>query len=151
MNINITIPKLQPLISKMQQYPEISEKHVNMAISRALVRIMGEAKKEAPVGVNADLQNRWNVSMGRFQGTLASGVPYSSYVQFGTKPHFVPIDAITPWANKKGIPPWAVVKSIAKKGTKANPFMTRALSNAQDGVKEEFSAALSAIMQEIAA
>jgi len=37
-------------------------------------------------------------------------------------PHFPPVQAITPWATKRGLNPYAVAKGIAKKGTPLVPF-----------------------------
>jgi len=52
-----------------------------------------------------------------------SFLEYGEYLDKGTKPHMVPVDAIRPWAKAKGLNEWAVAKSIAKKGTKAHPWL----------------------------
>lgn len=148
MQIKVTIPNLSELQAKLEQYPAISEKYVNQAINASLVRILGEEKQTAPVFIGT-MRDNWTITMGRFQGTLQSNVPYSGFIQTGTAPHFPPIDAITPWATAKGIPPWALAISISKKGTKANPFMTVAISNAQSGINKEFQTALNGILKEI--
>lgn len=150
MNLSVTIPKLNALKDKIAQYPQISEPYVNMAIDRSLVRILGQEKLEAPVDTG-NLRDNWTVKMGRFQGSLESNVPYSVFVQTGTRPHFPPVDAIAPWAIKRGIPPFALALAIAKHGTKPNPFMTRAIKTALPGVKTEFQTALGAIIKDIAA
>ena len=45
------------------------------------------------------------------------------FLDKGTKPHFPPIKSIEPWADAKGIPVWALAKSISEKGTKAHPWI----------------------------
>jgi len=47
---------------------------------------------------------------------------YGDYIETGTKPHFPPIKAITKWAERKGLNPFAVQQSIGKKGTKPQPW-----------------------------
>ena len=49
---------------------------------------------------------------------------YGEFVDSGTKPHWAPIDKLKKWARIRGVNPWAVRASIAKKGTKANPWMS---------------------------
>lgn len=147
--IQMKINGLNKLAKFAEKYPEISEKHIGTAISRSLVRILGEEKVQAPFGVSGLLRDNWAVSTGRFQGILKSLSPYALFVHEGTPPHMPPIAAITPWANKKGINPWAVAMSIKKKGTKANPFLKRAADNSQAGVESEFIAALQNTLAEV--
>ena len=45
------------------------------------------------------------------------------FLDEGTRPHMPPVSEIRPWAQSKGLNEWAVAKSIAKKGTKAHPWL----------------------------
>lgn len=42
---------------------------------------------------------------------------YAIYVEEGTKPHFPPIKAIQGWADRHGIPAYAVALKISREGT----------------------------------
>lgn len=42
---------------------------------------------------------------------------YAVYVEEGTKPHTPPVSALQGWADRHGIPVWAVVRKIAREGT----------------------------------
>ena len=42
---------------------------------------------------------------------------YAIYVEEGTRPHFPPIAALQGWADRHGIPVWAVALKIAREGT----------------------------------
>lgn len=42
---------------------------------------------------------------------------YAIYVERGTKPHRPPISALQGWADRHGIPVWAVVRKIELEGT----------------------------------
>lgn len=149
--IEVKIVGLNKLIKIAEQYPAVSEKHINKAINRALVRIWGAEKLEAPFGISGIMRDNWRVSAGRFEGKLEAASQYALFVHEGTAPHFPPIDAITPWAIKHGIPPFVLARSIAKKGTKANPFLKRAVDKSRDGIQEDFEKALRDIMDEVAA
>jgi hypothetical protein len=43
---------------------------------------------------------------------------YAIFVEKDTRPHWPPIAAITPWANRHGIEPFLVARAISKHGTK---------------------------------
>jgi hypothetical protein len=42
---------------------------------------------------------------------------YAAAVDQGSKPHFPPIEALQGWADRHGIPVWAVARKIARDGT----------------------------------
>jgi hypothetical protein len=150
MQIVFEIKGLDKLKSIADKYPRVAEKHVNYAIQRSLVRLFGEEKRQAPFGVSGNLRDRWNISLGRFTGKLTSGVLYSIFVEFGTRPHIVSVTKdFMRWANKKGLNPWAVAKSIQKKGTQANPFFQRSILRTRKGMSDEFHTALKNIINEI--
>lgn len=65
---------------------------------------------------------------------VGSTSPYAAYVEYGTRPHFPPLDAIRRWCELKGIPVTAafpIAKKIAERGTPAAPFMRPALKAGQ--------------------
>lgn len=62
---------------------------------------------------------------------VGSQSPYAAYVEFGTRPHFPPLDAIRAWCRVKGIPESAafpIARQISVRGTPAIPFMRTALA-----------------------
>lgn len=57
------------------------------------------------------------------KGIIEAGEQYASSVEYGTKPHFPPVSALSSWARKRGINPYALAVAISKRGTKPHPFM----------------------------
>lgn len=55
----------------------------------------------------------------------------------GTAPHWAPKEALQDWANLRGIPVRALQYSIARKGTRANPFAKRAFEAKKDMMIQE--------------
>jgi len=50
--------------------------------------------------------------------------PYGPYVEFGTKPHFPPMDALEDWARRHGLDSaWPICKAISERGTPAQPYL----------------------------
>lgn len=152
--MEIKINGLNNLMKMADRYPAISEKYVNRAIQRSLIRIQDKAKVNAPFGTTGQLKNNWNLRTGRFQGSLSSnaqsgGYYYGTAVEFGTKPHFPPVDKLTLWAKRKGMNPYVLAKSISRKGTKANPFFSKSIKSSESDIDKEFERALDDILKEI--
>jgi len=73
-----------------------------------------------------------NVDPRALTTTIAPTVDYAAHVEFGTAPHFPPPSALQPWARRHGFPSgmagaMLVARAIARRGTKARPFMAPAL------------------------
>jgi len=50
--------------------------------------------------------------------------PYGPYVEFGTKKHFPPLDALEDWARRHGFDSaWPICKAIAERGLPARPYL----------------------------
>lgn len=65
--------------------------------------------------------------------TLTFTTPYAADVELGTPPHVVPIAELQGWADRHSIPAALVARAIAEHGTRAQPYMTPGLQQAQGG------------------
>lgn len=149
MSLELKVNGLKEMIALAEKAPDVTIKHVNTAIIGALTFVEINAKKEAPIGLTKKLYNNWTKTFSPLMGRLSSQMPYASAVQFGTPPHKVNVAEITPWAESKGLNPWAVAKSIEKKGTKANPFFKRALEASEERINTIFRGTLDGIIKEL--
>jgi hypothetical protein len=154
MSIVIEIEGLDKLVDSLKRYPAIAIKHTDLAIQKSLTKIRKEVADEAPRGATGFLRAKWNIEKRPLFGKLSSGASskgafYGSNVEFGTSPHYVSPEQLQGWAKTKGLNPYAVSKSIQKKGTKANPFFSRGVDQSRQEVDRIFDEALSAIIQEI--
>lgn len=149
MSVQVEVKGFDKLVKQIEKYPAISEKHVGKAINKGLVRILGQEKQQAPVGVTANMRDNWRIDMGRFTGALRSMAPYSMAVHQGTGPHYVSGETLKAWAARKGLNPWAVAANIRKHGTKANPFLKRSVELENANVNRDFKDALDAILKEV--
>lgn len=74
--------------------------------------------------------------------------PVVRYLEDGTKPHWPPIADITPWADDKGIPPFLVARSIARKGTVAHRMFRdaeAAMNDLMPGLLADFARSVEAM------
>jgi len=103
---------------------------------KAMTKMEEIAKLKAPVDTG-NLKNRIHLSpmqFGAAEYTLSDGVEYGVYVEYGTKPHYVPITPLIGWAGRvlgDKNAAFAVRAKISKVGTPAQPFFRPALHEVQ--------------------
>lgn len=71
---------------------------------------------------------------------------YAAAIEYGTKPHFPPISALQGWADRHGVPVWAVATKIAREGTEARPYWQPAYEDLDKHINGE----LQGFVEEIA-
>lgn len=114
-----------------QLAPVDTVKSINSAISLMAIKLEQSAKPKVPVdtgALRADVKVQEMRNLYAKVGTLKQ---YGLYVHEGTKPHFPPVSALTGWAKRHGVSPFAVARGISRKGTKARPFLTEALNETE--------------------
>lgn len=109
--------------------------------------ITARAREIAPKDLGT-LRNSITFKPVRAKGRMPRGIkimataPYAIYVHGDpnkkyrqsppfnrTKPHYPPVSALTGWAERKGLNPYAVAASIAEKGTPIIPFLKMAYND----------------------
>lgn len=130
-----------------KDYPDLLDKAIERGLTKLGVIIEGDAVTLAPVNMGRlkgaiTYATKKKQSIPKVAGDAVSrpvtkwtlhvgaNLEYAGHVEYGTRPHFPPIEAIADWAKQKGISEDAVfpiAKSISKKGTKAQPFLRPAL------------------------
>lgn len=58
---------------------------------------------------------------------VGSSLAYAAAVERGTPPHWISVRRVTAWAVRRGINPYAVQRTTARRGTRPQPFLERAL------------------------
>lgn len=68
-----------------------------------------------------------------FTAKVEAQAPYGPSVEYGTKKHFPPPDALEGWARRHGFDSaWPICMVIAKRGLKARPFLVPAFLKVRD-------------------
>lgn len=67
-------------------------------------------------------------------GRVGPSKTYGAYVEFGTKPHWPPIEPLKAWARRHHISPYVLAAKIAKYGTPAQPYMAPSLEKSKDDI-----------------
>lgn len=132
--------------------PARMQKEINLALKNGANLVQRQEAKEMPRGVTNMMTADIRQIVTTENATIGPdpGLDYPLYVELGTKPHMPPVESITEWANSRGIDPWALAKSIAKKGTAANDFVGRTFEDTSEAVIEEFVTAGQSILDFLA-
>jgi len=62
----------------------------------------------------------------RLSVSVGSTAKYAPFIEFGTSPHFPPLEPIRAWCQRKGIPEeaaFAIARAISIRGTPERPFL----------------------------
>lgn len=116
---------------------EAFAKHYAFEVERIMVRRLHEAGPPhgTPISLTGDLANSIHVvhSGGKWRVVIDS--EYADYVEYGTRPHWMPVAAALRYARLRGKPDsfaFAMRAKVAKEGTKAHPFIEPAMIEAAE-------------------
>jgi HK97 gp10 family phage protein len=121
---------------------------------RTMVRVINMIRDSARAAVPVDTGTLRRSIIGEIEtsrdnvvGTVGPTEPYGAPVEFGTRPHFPPVDALKRWAEKRGMNPWAVALAISRKGTKPRPYLIPSFEKHRDDVLIEFKNAIDYLLE----
>ena len=114
------------------------------ACQRTQARVVNDARAAAPVFLTtlrqSILPSDISVTRTNVEAKVVANVDYAAYVEFGTRPHFPPVDALRDWAAKKlgdenlAFP---VARAIGARGTPPRPYLGPALLRNQSFFRRE--------------
>jgi hypothetical protein len=149
---------LQKLIDLWPQAPQQVDRHLRTAMEKAVLVLQEAAVEEAPVGaygiLSSSIYHEVEQSAEGITGTVSTGPEgyYGLFVHGGTDPHWVPIEALKPWARVKlgdENLAYPVRKKIGAVGTDPNPFMQRAADQEEARINSFFDAELAVAIRGI--
>jgi HK97 gp10 family phage protein len=125
-------PELQANIAKLKRLaPEFTKNAVNATA----IAVQARAKLNITDNQTVDTGRlRASVKIETFSGgfsrRVGSDLKYAPSIEFGSRPHFPPLEPIREWCRRHRIPESAaypIALKIAKNGTPAAPFLYPAL------------------------
>lgn len=148
----VRIRGLKELQNLLGRYAQISAPHIQEAISKSLLQIEREGKKAAPVDTGR-LRNSFVTEIKPLRGEVGPNVDYALSVHEGTRPHWPnwrPGSPLADWSRRHGIPAYLVARKISRKGTKPNPFLSKAVKSSVRKIESFFDQALEKTHRDIA-
>lgn len=124
----------------------VSRATARVAVSRALLIVEAEAKREAPVkggGLRRGITHRQTSDT---SGIVGTNSPYARPVHEGSRPHTITARKAKALFWKGARHP---VKSVRHPGNRPNPFMRRAADNSRARVQTELSSVYGAALARV--
>lgn len=140
MAVNVEVEGLSELVRDIKKAGGDAKPLVQAALANSTQEVTQQVRQRAPHAFGT-LQRSVLPEVRYPIGEVAVNEPYGKNVEEGTGPHTPPHAAIERWARKKGLPngvSWAIVNTIKKRGTKAQPFFKPGWEASQGFISEQF-------------
>lgn len=135
--INLRIEGAQELRGDLRALSYAMRAGLTDAMEKSVFRLQDQAKRNTPVDTgrlrsSIDVTVNWDREM--LVGEVQPHTDYALYVHEGTDPHWPPVQALEGWARRHGMDAYVVALAIARRGTKAQPYLRQALETERDNV-----------------
>ncbi len=134
--IQIKIKNLDKIKAALAKSPQIVAKHINKAIKKSIFDIRNRAIDTTPVKTGR-LRGSYDTRFGMLRGQLRPAAKYAIYVHEG---HRQEVGRFVPAIGKRLVAPYV----------KGNPFLKKAVKQAENKVQNNFGKGLSNALTEIA-
>ena len=138
--VNVKIEGLDELIRDIRKAGGDAEPLVTAALTNSSTHVQQEVRQRAPHAFGT-LQRSVLPEVRYPQAEVSVQESYGRGVEEGVGPHRPPADAIERWIKKKGIPSkalWPIIKTIEKRGTKAQPYFGPGWEASQGYIEDQF-------------
>lgn len=151
MTITVDSRQVEEMLARA---PVATKRRLRELVERGAIDIQREMRIAANVAVTGDLRRsvRYTFNTATLSAVIEPTAKYAAAVENGSRPHFVSARPGTPlsrWAISKGINPYAVAKSIAKKGTKPHPFVQPTFNKMKPQVERYIERGVAQLAQEM--
>lgn len=151
--LGITVDAKQ-VTELFKRAPEATTRVIRQLVEGSAIDVQRELIRVTPVGVTGAMRRsvQYKFSATQMQAVIEPNVKYAESVEYGGRPRWVSVKPGTPlaqWARLKGINPYALQHSIARKGTKAHPFVTPTYNKMKPKVLNDIAAGLAQYAKEL--
>lgn len=157
------------LAQAIDKAPALLHKNMRSALRSVLARIARTAKRYAPKAFSNLVNSIDTRLISDFEGAVYAGKNYALAVEQGTgaqgprgipSAKMPPVSSIEDWVKVRGLTPkkpgdttrdiaYAIARSIALKGTPAQPFMGRSLEHNAEDATRRINDAIGATLAEL--
>lgn len=138
----------------LQAAPVRVKDRIVRTLYSSAIETQRELRIASGVGVTGDLRksNKYEVNQSAMTAEIGPTAKYANPVEYGSRPRWVSVaegSSLREWANAKGINPYAVQRSIAKKGTKAHPFVKPTHTLMEPRISRRFDSEFAKLAEEL--
>lgn len=131
--VTIQLIGADKLLSGLLGADAVATSETRRAMEKSLLRIESAARSKAPRRTGrlaGSISHRITGNGANLTGEVGPSVLYGLYVETGTRPHWMP----------PGILPFPAMRTIASRGTRAQPYMLPAFEASRGQIEQEFAA-----------
>lgn len=155
MEFIIRINGQEKIVKKLEDVNRFLKDRLVMNMEIAMREVKQRARELVPVDtgdLSKSIRNVVRVTDKSITGIVGASQPYAAAVEFGTRPHWIPLKdpqksaAFRKWCQKRGLNPYLVARAIAKKGTKPHPYLIPAFEQLKSRIINSFKLLIREIM-----
>ena len=158
---HLSLSGLDALVRGLAQASEFTHRELLGPMTQATLLVEREAKENTPkaTGMTAAsiASDAFSTPVGVI-GTVGSSQPTLTFLELGTRPHMPPVEALEPWVRAVlGVEPkrarsvaYLVARKIARKGTKAQRPLDKAIAATEGQVLRMFEDAAGRVAAHLA-
>lgn len=153
MALDFRLEGAQELTRTLGRSPRIVSEEERRAMSASLLLLESSARslvRQDTRRLMNSITSRQRQSGNSLVGQVGPSVGYGAFVERGTIPHWPPRAPLERWARRHGVPVFVVQRAIARRGTRARPFMAPAWARNAHRVAQLFAAAGARIVARLA-
>ena len=148
--MSVKINGLKELTAALKKSPELTVNELNKSIARSIGVLQNQTIKEAPVNkvaMGGNLrQSIKSAMLSRLRGEVSVEAKYGIYVHEGTAPHTIVARGKSLYNKRSG---QFFGKKVNHPGTRANPFLQRAIKVVTPRISELFTEAMNNVFNKI--
>jgi hypothetical protein len=132
--------------------PAVLRATQQQAMQRSLLLIEADARRNVRQDTRrlmSSISHRQSQTPRGLVGEVGPSARYGLYVERGSRPHWPPRAALEGWARRHAVPVFVVQRAIARRGTRARPFLVPAYLKNADRIVRLFAAAGAAAVASI--
>jgi HK97 gp10 family phage protein len=144
MPVTVTVRGAKELAAALDQAPRAVSAAAQAAMTKSLLLVEAEARRTVAHDTRAlmnSITSQQAVRGDTLVGKVGPSLQYGLYVETGTRPHWPPAAPLVGWARRHGIPVRMVQLAIARRGTRARPFLQPAFEKYREQIVALFAQA----------
>lgn len=129
MRVTVTARGKEEIEQALRKMSSDSKREFKKEVYASGLDVQREARSELKNMKAWDLGNLANsievdLTNGGMTAEIRPTAPYGPYVEYGTKKHFPPLEALEGWARRHGFDSaWPICRAIAERGLPARPYL----------------------------
>ena len=128
---------------RLAQYPQRAAQELRTAMTTGLLLLEADQRSHVAQDTRVLMNSITHTIEGSgtsLTGRVGPGARYGLFVERGRRPgRYPPMAAIAGWARRHGIPPFLVARAIARRGTRAQPFVAPSLQRNHAALERIFA------------